>query len=48
MCMLCPDYPDGWIPVYDSGYGTVQDKDGNEYVKRLKGSAERGRGRGHW
>ncbi|CAG8011762.1 unnamed protein product [Penicillium salamii] len=49
MWMLCPDYPDGWIPVYPLGVGgTVQDEDGNEYVRRREGSAERGRGRGHW
>ncbi|CAG8930831.1 unnamed protein product [Penicillium salamii] len=46
MGMVCPDFPDGWIPVYDGGYGTIQDEDGNEYVQRLEGSAERGRGRG--
>ncbi|KAJ5333626.1 hypothetical protein MYU51_011499 [Penicillium brevicompactum] len=49
MCVLCPDYPDGWIPVYDGGYGTVQDEDGNEYPYAWKtpGGSE-GRGRGRW
>lgn len=31
MSALCPNSPDGWIPVYDGCYGTVQDEDGNEY-----------------
>ena len=49
MSTLCPKHPDGWIPVYNGCYGTVQDEDGNEYPenyaqRRPKGLAGRGRG----
>ncbi|KAJ5961920.1 hypothetical protein N7501_006861 [Penicillium viridicatum] len=47
MSTLCPKHPDGWIPVYNGCYGTVQDEDGNEYPEnyaqhRPKGLAGRG------
>ncbi|KAJ5317721.1 hypothetical protein N7508_002229 [Penicillium antarcticum] len=49
MSALCPNYSDGWIPVYNGCYGTVQDEDGNEYpenyaLKRPQALAGRGRG----
>ncbi|KAJ5522028.1 hypothetical protein N7527_006143 [Penicillium freii] len=49
MSTLCPKHPDGWIPVYNGCYGTVQDEDGNDYPEnyaqhRPEGLAGRGRG----
>ncbi|KAJ5316722.1 hypothetical protein N7508_001230 [Penicillium antarcticum] len=51
MCELCPNAPDGWIPVYDESDGTAQDEDGNFIPrdfgrKRPEGLAQRRRGRG--
>ncbi|CDM32153.1 hypothetical protein DTO013E5_3632 [Penicillium roqueforti] len=51
MCELCPNAPDGWIPVYDEGDGTAQDEDGNFiprefFRKRPEGLTQRRRGRG--
>jgi hypothetical protein len=50
MCGLCPNAPDGWIPVYDEGDGTAQDEDGNFIPrdfgrKSPEGIAQRRRGR---
>jgi len=45
MDALCPrggGGPDGWIPVYDAGYGAAQDEDGNEIPGNLAQERPRG------
>ncbi|KAB8278171.1 hypothetical protein BDV30DRAFT_156276 [Aspergillus minisclerotigenes] len=43
---LCPSAPPGFIPVYDGGYGEVQDEEGNTHNIPQRPAHLSGRGRG--